>query len=239
MMNEPRDRNSESAIGNLFAPKSVSAWRFWIPMLFQALLILSVPLPAIYIHRTGRVVRLATEPMDPAEMVAARSPTVSYQISHLEMLDRLPGWERLPGTSLCTQRSSSGSRECENEVQFLSAGIGVYVILQAAEGEPAAGSPKVWEPVGLSRDRPTNLPPDQIAIAARSTGTSLKYGVERFYLSPPLRQHLSELARSVPPPETEESEEPNLQELVVEVKVDEKGNALPVGVWLGDRYYPF
>lgn len=223
---------------NTESPKPPSVWRFWIPLLFQVGLILSVPIPAIYTHLTGRVVMLETEPVDPKKFFRGSSQTVTYQISNFKILETIPGWKELPGTVIPCPKPKPGRSNTCKESKFLDWGINVYVILEKPEQEPSQESPTAWKPVELRGDRPRDLPAEQVVIPAKSMGDSLSYGLENFSLSTAQIEEINIiLAQNEPENKSDSKTEKQRESFVVELKVDEKGNAVPVSLWVGDRQY--
>ena len=66
-------------------------WRFAVPLLLQIGLVLVPPAQSVYTHITGKTVILQTIPVDPYDPLRGYSQTLSYDISRLETLKKLPG----------------------------------------------------------------------------------------------------------------------------------------------------
>lgn len=189
-------------------------WRLWVPLLLQTGLILAIPAQAFYTQITGKTVVLQTIPVDPYDFLRGYSQTLNYDISRLETLKRLPGWKELK-----SQNSD-----------YLAAGTKFYVILAA----PATSKtpPQPWKPVRVSSDRPI-IPVNQIAIQAKSNGgSSVEYGVETYYLPESRRNEINQDIMQARNGLVQQS-------VVVEVKVDKQGHAVPMSFWISDRNYRF
>lgn len=87
-------------------------WRLWVPLLLQTGLILAVPAQAFYTQITGKTVILKTIPVDPYDPLRGYSQTLNYEISRVDNLRSLPGWQELV-------KQQAGTR--------------LYVILEAPE----------------------------------------------------------------------------------------------------------
>jgi len=192
-------------------------WRLWVPLLLQTGLILASPIQLFYTQITGKTVILQTAPVDPYDPIRGYSQTLSYDISRVESLHRLPGWKEL----------SKGSKQNN----YLPSGTRFYVILEAPvanESQP----PKPWKPVGVKSNRPTSLPANQIALKGKSTGNSIEYGLETYYMPESRRDEINKNIN-----QTQRGRQP--QSFVVEVKVDNQGRAVPISLWVSKRNYRF
>ena len=192
-------------------------WRLWVPLLLQTGLILASPAQPFYTQITGKTVILQTAPVDPYDPIRGYSQTLSYDISRVENLHRLLGWKEL----------SKGSKQNN----YLPSGTTFYVILEAPvanESQP----PKPWKPVGVKSNRPTSLPANQIALKGKSTGNSIEYGLETYYMPESRRDEINQDIN-----QTQRGRQP--QSFVVEVKVDTQGRAVPISLWVSKRNYRF
>jgi uncharacterized membrane-anchored protein len=200
---------------------TIPVWRFWVPLLIQIALILSVPAQAVYTQLTGRTVVLQTVPVDPYDLLQGYSVALSYDISNLDTLRSLPGWDMLPKES--------------NSSTFLAPETSFYVVLQAP---PASGSrlPMPWKPIRISSTYPTSLPAAQVALRGQANYSSIQYGLETYYIPEDQREQINnemnQIQQSRPGTRQEQS-------VVVEAKVDAKGQAVPVSIWVGDDNYRF
>jgi len=115
---------------------------------------------------------------------------------------------------------------------MLEEGTQFYVILQ--EPSPAqtdVSPPPTWVPVDVSRDRPSDLPPNRIALKGVLKKGWIDYEIERYYMPEEQQQEINDLIL-----QTQRQAE---QKLVLEVKINEQGQAVVVSFWVGDRNYRF
>jgi uncharacterized membrane-anchored protein len=212
----------------------IPSWRFWLPLCLQVVLVLSLPAQAIYTHLTGQIIVLQVAPVDPYDLLRGYSVTLSYDISRYATLEDLPGWEQLQAPqpdagSVLPNPDPANANEIDNQI--------FYIILEAPEevgGEP----PAPWTAVAVSRDRPSDLPPNQVSLQGRERYGMATYGLERYYVPEDqiteVNEQISQLQRNVPMDDPD-----NLPPIVVEAKVDAQGNAVPLSLWLGDREYRY
>ncbi|QDZ39538.1 GDYXXLXY domain-containing protein [Euhalothece natronophila Z-M001] len=191
--------------------------RFVLPLTCQIALIASIPAQAIYTHLTGTEVVLQTVPVDPYDLLRGYSQTLRYNISQVEKLETLNGWE-----SVVRQ-----TRDDEDET-LPPDGTSLYVILQAPETESESSHPTPWEAIAVRYQRPVELGNEQIAIKGELDNRWVNYGLERYYFPEQQREELNQRIRNLQADETGE------RPFVVEAKVDERGNAVPVSLWLED-----
>ncbi|MGF1494569.1 MAG: GDYXXLXY domain-containing protein [Microcoleaceae cyanobacterium] len=222
LSSKPNDRQQETVTEPLptdLKPRpiqSIKGWRFWIPLLFQLGLILAVPAAAIHTQITGKTAVLQTAPVDPYDFLRGYFQTLNYDISSLETLSTLPGWQ-----GLTTEDSI-----------YLPVGTTVYVTLESPVSETAEStSPAAWKPVAVDSERPTSLASNQIAIKGQSAGARIEYGLERYYMPEDQREIINQTIRDT------QSNDP--QSFVVEVKVSQNGKAIPTRLWVGDQSYQF
>jgi uncharacterized membrane-anchored protein len=147
--------------------RRIPGWRLWVPLLFQAALILAVPAQDAYTYTTGRTVVLQTVPVDPYDLLRGYSQTLSYDISRPDSLKALPGGKRF-------NEPVKGD---------------VYIVLRAPQN--SATPPRAWQPVRVSVDRPTDLAANQVAIKGRFDGWQLLYGLETYYMPEDQRQQIN------------------------------------------------
>ncbi|MCG6135374.1 MAG: GDYXXLXY domain-containing protein [Nostoc sp. LLA-1] len=202
-------------------PEKPLLWRFVIPLLIQAGFILAVPAQAVYTLMTGRTAVLQTVPVDPYDLLRGYSVILNYEISLTSNLKELPGW-----TELVKQHPSS-------DQQFdLESGTNLYVILE--EQKFTGEVPQAWKPVRVSGELPTSLNDNQIALKGISSYNSISYGLETYYIPEDQRNDINHdisTARPLKPGQP--------QPIVVEVKVNPQGNAVPLTMWVRDRRYNF
>lgn len=191
--------------------KPIAAWRLWVPLLIQMGLILSVPAQPIYTQLTGKTIVLQTVPVDPYDLFRGYSVRFNYDISRVEDLRHLSGW-----AELVKQNPGRTSYDLANGSNF-------YVILE--QPKPSASTlPKAWKPVGVSSDRPASVAANQVALKGRYIYGSIAYGLETYYIPEEQREQINKQFRS----RQQRQEQP----IVVEVKVDAHGNAVPTSFWV-------
>ena len=193
----------------------IPLWRLLVPLLFQAALILSIPAQPFYTRVTGRTVILQTLPVDPYDLLRGYSQTLNYDISVRSRLTGLPGWQEVIAPANSTVETS------------------FYAILERPAAEVSAtGVPKAWVPISVSRDRPANLPDNQVALKGklRKHGR-IQYGLETYYMPEDQRIQVNR--------DISETRRRQAESFVVEIKVDSRGHAVPLSLWVGDRNYRF
>lgn len=201
---------------DLTTKKQKPSWRFWLPLALQTALIVAVPIQAIYTYTSGTTVILKTIPLDPYDLLRGYSQAFSYEISQVENLKNLPGWDSL-----------------EKEAA-LKSGDRLFITVSAPKNTPSAKTPPPpWTPTAISRNLPENLSPNQIALQGRYNYNNIEYGVESYYLPEDQRQQINQKINQNQRNSTEK------YPFVVEVKVDSKGFAVPVSLWIGAENYKF
>lgn len=196
-------------------------WAIALPLFLQTLLIVAVPLQAAIATLLGTTVILRTVPVDPYDPFRGYYTTLQYDISQRGVLSTLDGWETI-----------QPSLEPSDTARLLRPGQSFYVVLsnQAQLENPTAtlaGEP--WTPVRVSRDRPRNLPAEQIALKGTYRSDRIVYGLERYYLPEAERLDLEQRIREAQSGE----EQPRF---FVEVRIGPLGKAVPIALWLqGDR----
>lgn len=189
-------------------PRRLPTWRLWVPLLFQAALIVAVPAQDAYTFITGKTIVLQTAPVDPYDLMRGYSQTLGYEISNPTTLKSLPGGQLFA-------QPYQGS---------------VYMVLAAPE-QPDARPPKPWKPIRVSTTFPQNLPANQVVLKGESDGGRIAYGLETYYMPEDQREQVNTVIGQV--------QRRSQQSFVVEAKVDTRGHAVPVSLWVRDRNYRF
>lgn len=189
----------------------IGAWRLWIPLLLQSALVVAVPAHNAYTYLTGQRVVLQTLPADPYDPLRGHYQTLSYEISRPDRLQMLPGGKELFG-------------QPRNAHHFS------FFLVMEAPIVKAVTAPIPWQPVRVSAQRPTDLAANQIALQGEVRGRRIAYGIERYYMPEERRDRVNNDIIQV---------QNRGNNFVVEVRVDERGNAVPVSLWVGDRNYRF
>ncbi|MEA5583701.1 GDYXXLXY domain-containing protein [Nodularia harveyana UHCC-0300] len=198
-------------------------WRLLLPLLIQAGIILAVPTQAAYTNLTGRDVIIQTLPQDPNNVVGDFSLALEYNISRVENLRRLPGWDDL-------LRMNQGRN------RQLQSGTNLYVILQEQQISSSRGIPSPWRPIRVTSNVPQFLPSNQVALRGVYQDNTISYGVENYYLPEEQRQQISsDIFQSVQQIRGNRGGR-QIRPITVRVKVDPQGNAVPVSLWVRDGY---
>ncbi|MEA5505859.1 GDYXXLXY domain-containing protein [Halotia wernerae UHCC 0503] len=203
------------------ANKPLPFWRLLVPLAIQTGIILAVPTQAMYTNLTGKEVILQTVPVNPDEVLRGYTLSLDYNISRIANLRRLSGWEDL----LRRNRGRNG--------QLLS-GTNLYVILQEQQSF-GRGVPRAWRPVRVSSNLPTYLPTNQVALRGVYQDGYVMYGVETYNIQEEERQQMNNDIFRI----AQRNRRRRIRPIVVKVRVDPQGKAVPVSLWVGDRNYSF
>lgn len=180
------------------SPPFLKGSLFWLALVLQVGLVGLVPARKALTLATGSPIYLQIAPLDPYDPLRGRYVALSYTVAQLSTLEKLPGWSP----------------------ELAKPGI-LYLCLAPPAGDPA----QPWQAIGISRDRPKDLQPAEVALQGWFDGWQLRFGIEEFFISEALGDDLEpEIRRN---PET----------LRAEVKVDPWGQAALVGLWAGKRRY--
>jgi uncharacterized membrane-anchored protein len=206
-----------NALPNLEQTQKLSFGRLAVPLFLQLLLIGSISAQSIYAFVTGTTVVLKTMPVDPYDLLRGYYQTLSYDISSFDTLKNLSGWQDL--------KREKGSEDIPKHQQ-------VYITLTKAPAASNPNIPQAWQPVAIGSQLPANLSATKIAIRGVSNGSNIIYGLETYYMPEDRKDGVNEdinAARS----------NGGRRNLLVEVKVDNRGLATPVGLWVGAKQYRF
>ena len=197
--------------GEASTPPRFLAGRFWAAMLLQSAIIVAVPLQSFITYTNGQTITLQTAPVDPYDLIRGYSQTLGFDISSRDTLVALPGGQSTLGEGQVVDKW-------------------VYVTLQAP-AEVKSDVPVAWKPVAVSGDRPQSLPQNQVALKGRYHGWRVEYGLETYYMPESQRNNINS--------QISDAQRFESQAFVVDVKVDDKGNSVPVSLWVGDQKYQF
>lgn len=183
-------------------------------MVFQSALIVAIPFQSALTYANGQTVTLQTAPVDPYDLLRGYSQTLRFDISTRQALENLPG---------------------ANEA-FVSQNQGapIFVTLEAPSqsGQSQANAPTAWAPVAVSVERPESLADNQIALQGRYNGwRDISYGLETYYMPEAQRDDINEHIRQV--------NREDAESFVVDIKVDSKGNSVPLSLWVQEKEYRF
>lgn len=208
--------------------------RFLIPLVIQTAAMLTGAFFAVDTEANGKLVTLETEPVNLSKFIRNSSNRVSYNISSFKKLEEIPGWEKLPGTPVpCPKNNQPRNRkknQCNPNAKLLDPDVILYVILEPPTPEETGDLPRPWVAVGLSGDRPPELGENQVMIKGRTLEDLVEYEGEKFYL---MRSQREEILANLDLTDQEEKLEP----LMIQLKVNPRGKAVPVNLWVGDRNY--
>jgi len=209
-----------------------SPWAFWIPLLIQSSLILWIPVQATHILMTGKTVTLQTAPVDPYDLFRGYYVILSYEISEPSRLAQLPGWDAI---QTAHERQQEIASAFERNTEF-------YLVLEAPQNTTAT-PPQPWQPVAIERDRPTNLPRNQVALRGQYRLGEVLYDLERYYIPEEQRNeintYISEVQGQRRPVDPANPNAIAAAPFVVDIKVGSQGQAVPVRFWLEDRPFQF
>jgi uncharacterized membrane-anchored protein len=214
---EPIVENVGEALPDVEQHRKLPFGRLAVPLLLQSIMICSISARSIYALATGTTVVIKTMPVDPYDLLRGYYQTLSYDISSFSTLKKLPGWAGL--------KRQNGSANISKNQQ-------IYVTLSKAKVSSNATIPQAWQPIAIGSQLPTNLSADKIAIRGVSNGSSIIYGLETYYMPEDRKDDVNADISST-------RSGSSSRNLLVEIKVDNRGLATPVGLWVGDKQYRF
>jgi uncharacterized membrane-anchored protein len=197
-------------------------WRwFIIPLLIQLGIISSITAQASYTYFTGKTVMLKTLPIDPYGLLTGYSQTLSYEISNLNTIKKLPGWKTIKESTTAKQTFvKPGIDRLSDDTRYR--GLIIYVVLEASDKPDAP-----WQAVDVFTNQPQNLKPNQIALKGTVQDITIRYNLETYYMPEDQREEVNEVIGSGRKP------------AIVETRIDAQGNAVPVKIKVGDRTFAF
>jgi uncharacterized membrane-anchored protein len=202
------------------ANKPLPVWRLIAPLLFQVGLIMAVPLQAMYTDVTGKMVVLQTTPVEANDVLRGSSLNLDYNISRPETLRRLPGWNNW------LRRNSRRGRQ-------IIQGSTLYLILQERRSFDR-NELQSWRPIRVSNNRPVYLSNNQVALKGNYQDGLINYGLENYFITDEQRREINNDLAQI-----QESRNGREEPILVRVKVDPQGNAVPMGLSIRDRNYRF
>jgi uncharacterized membrane-anchored protein len=211
----PLEHNLVDTLPNLEQHRKLPFARLAIPLFLQSLLICSISAQSIYALATGTTVVLKTVPVDPYDLLRGYYQTLSYDISSFSTLEKLPGWKSL---------------KSQAEGVYLAKNQQVFITLAKTKATNAT-SPQAWKPVAIDAQMPANLSADNIAIRGVSNGDRVIYGLETYYMPEDRKDGVNA--------DINTSQNRGSRNLLVEIKVDSRGVATPVSLWVGAKQYRF
>jgi uncharacterized membrane-anchored protein len=203
--------------------KPLPLWRLIVPLLIQTALIMAIPFQAMFTNFTGKTVILQTVPVNPNNALQGNSVNLDYNIARYNTLRRLPGWQEL------VRRRSNRNRQYVS----LAEGTNFYVTLQEQQF-PDSDNPTAWKPVRVTANPPRTLAANQVALKGVYEDGSINYGIESYSIPEDQRQQINNNLF-----QAQQTQQRRQQPILVEVKVDAEGNAVPVSMWVRNRNYRF
>jgi uncharacterized membrane-anchored protein len=91
-----------------------------------------------------------------------------------------------------------------------------------------------WKPVRVSINRPVSLVNNQVALRGNYQDGLLNYGLGNYFISDAQRQQINNDLAQI-----QENRDSRQEPILVRIKVDPQGNALPTGLSIRNRNYPF
>lgn len=215
-------------------PPKAAGWRFWIPMLLQLGLAIGVPAQSAMTYYWGRSVVLQTRPVDPYDWMRGYSQTLSYDISQVSVLEKLPGWE-----TIATDRDQKQKPRLPYERREF------YLILQqptnSATEDPnqPPDRPKPWQPVAIRPDRPGQLPVNQVALRGEIMAAMPRYNLETYYMDESKRDQINDQINGVNRMNWARPRTNRPLPFVVEIRVGADGQAVAHSLWIEQDRYQF
>ena len=185
-------------------------WRFILAIAVQVAIVLAIPLPKAITIATGNTIYLSTRPIDPYDLLRGRYVTLDYEAESLPVLETLPGYLSRP----------------KLEELYGQTPPRIYLVM-----EPSATAEVVaaWQPVRVAYGLAPELEEGQLLLGGRLVNRwhnfEVDLGLGRYFIPEAIGDEL----------ETDIRE--HREATLAEVKVDRRGNAAIVGVWVEDRQY--
>jgi uncharacterized membrane-anchored protein len=187
--------------------KDLPYWRLLVSLALQLSTIITLLAPSIFTQYTSTTVILRTMPVDANDTLRGRYVALEYDISRLEMLKKLPGWNDLikkyPGIN--------------SQYYPVAEGTNLYVILHSEYTN------KPWRPLRVTSKLPASLPENQVALRGRYQYGSIVYGLEKYYM-PEVQADFGKQDIF----QTRQIRLGQLKPIVMHIKVDSQGNAAPL-----------
>lgn len=196
---------------------------FSVALAVQTLLILLLPIQSARTYFTGETVILQTAPVDPYDIMRGYYVTLGYDISRADELRSLPGWEQFESESTDYRMRSRFAQADKTPY--------IYVVLEQPESS-AVQPPTAWEPVRVSATLPSDLAANQVALRGKLQYGWIRYGLESYYIPEDQRLQINAEISDI-------QWQNQSKGFVVEVRVNDQGEAVPASLWVGDTHYRF
>lgn len=192
-----------------------SWWQFALPLAFQLSIAFNIVAQSAYTFLTGQSVMLKTVPVDPYNWLTGYSQTLRYDISNLDQLKQLPGWQ-----TIVQQQQALAPEKRSADVN----GIEIYVVLQSQAQVDAP-----WQAIAVAPNKPPNLAQNQVALRGKIAYNTVEYGLETYYMPEARKDEVNQIIR----------ENQTKQPAIVNVKVDRNGNAVPIQIKVAGQVLKF
>ncbi|MGP1386994.1 MAG: GDYXXLXY domain-containing protein [Thainema sp.] len=202
---------------------------FSFALAVQTLLILLLPIQSARTYFTGETVILQTAPVDPYDIMRGYYVTLGYDISRADELRSLPGWEQFEPESTDYRMRSRFAQADKTPY--------IYVVLEQPQPSEQAESsdsqpPAAWEPVRVSATLPSDLAANQVALRGKLQYGWIRYGLESYYIPEDQRLQINAEISDI-------QWQNQSKGFVVEVRVNDQGDAVPTSLWVGETVYKF
>lgn len=200
---------------------------FSVALAVQTLLILLLPIQSARTYFTGETVILQTAPVDPYDIMRGYYVTLGYDISRADTLRSLPGWDQFESEP--TEYNMRSRFAQEDKTPY------IYVVLEQPQQTEQTGSsqpPAAWKPVRVSATLPSDLAENQLALRGRLQYSWINYGLESYYIPEDQRIQINAEISDI-------QWQNQSKGFVVEVRVNDQGEAVPASLWVGDTHYKF
>jgi len=202
------------------ANQPLPIWRLVAPLLVQVGLIMAVPTQAAYTDVTGKTVILQTLPIDSRDTMQNDSLVLDYTISRIETLRKLRGW-------------SDWLRRHSQKDRPITPGSTLYLVLQERQSF-GRKIPRAWKSIRITSNHPDLLLNNQVALKGEYQDGIINYGLDDYSIPQAQRRRINnDIAQA------QQNRNGAKISILVKVKVDPQGNAIPVSFWIGDRNYRF
>lgn len=188
-------------------------WRLYVCLILQLSTVITLLAPSLYTRYTGKTVILQTTPLDPYDTLRGNYVALEYDISRVETLKRLPGWNDLvkqyPGIN--------------SQYYPVAEKTNLYVILHSETIN------RPWRPLRVTTTLPTTLPENQVALRGRYEYGSIVYGLEKYYM-PEVQADFGKQDIF----QTRQIRLGQLKPILLLFKVDSQGNSAPLEMQVTD-----
>ncbi len=200
------------------ASHSRSWWQFALPLVFQLSIAFSMVAQSAYTFLTGQSITLKTIPVDPYNWLTGYSQTLQYDISDLDELKQLPGWNTIAPPASQPQDLAPGTRPADFN------GTEIYVVLQSQSQVDAP-----WQAIAVAPRKPPDLAQNQVVLRGRIFYSTVQYGLETYYMPEARKDEVNQIIR----------ENQTKQPAIVDVKIDRNGNAVPIQIKVAGQVLKF